>query len=226
MRRTAVLIILAALIIVSGCTSAVRPPRRAVRVPETPAVDKTMMVASWYGPDFHGKCTASGEVYDMYAMTAAHKTLPFGTILRLTNPDTGATTTVTINDRGPFVSGRDLDLSYRAAKEVGVIGPGVAAISVQYIGRDMKYAKYIRVSETRAASYTIQIASYEYRPSAEKLKTAVEQSYPGAFIKQVAVNGKTYYKVRVGRYTSKEKAMSEAKHFANEGYDTYVTPND
>ncbi len=186
----------------------------------------TMMIASWYGPDFHGKLTASGEVYDMYGMTAAHKTLPFGTILRLTNPDTGAAATITITDRGPFVPGRDIDLSYRVAKDIGVIGPGVLAVMVQYIGRDMKYAKYIKVSDAASSAYTIQIAAYEDIKSAERLKAVIIESHPGVFIMQAVVNGKVYYRVRVGRYTDKEKAMSEAKHFANEGYDTYVTPHD
>ncbi|MBF0456882.1 MAG: septal ring lytic transglycosylase RlpA family protein [Nitrospirae bacterium] len=203
------------------------PRQRAVSIPETsPAAEKTQMVASWYGPDFHNKLTASGEVYDMYAMTAAHKTLPFGTILRLSNPGTGASVTVTVTDRGPFVAGRDLDLSYSAAKEIGVVGPGVLAVMVQYMGRDMKYAKYIRVSESMSAAYTIQIASYEDKQNAENLKASVGQSNPGVFIKQVSVNGKTYYKVRVGKFTDKEKAISKAKQFANEGYDTYITPND
>ncbi|MBF0567230.1 MAG: septal ring lytic transglycosylase RlpA family protein [Nitrospirae bacterium] len=227
MRGTAILII-SAVIVVCGCTHAVRvPPRRDARVPETPPVTgKTQMIASWYGPDFHGKLTASGERYDMYAMTAAHKTLPFGTILKLTNPDTGVSVTVTVTDRGPFVAGRDIDLSYRAAKEVGVIGPGVLAVMVQYMGRDMKYARYVRVSESTGSSYTIQTAAYEDRQNAERLKATLEMSYTGVFIKQAAINGKTYYRVRVGHYSEKEKAMSNAKRLANEGYDTFVTPND
>lgn len=211
-----------------GCTRAVKmPPRKNARIPETPLVAETSsMIASWYGPDFHGKLTASGEVYDMYAMTAAHKTLPFGTILKLTNTDTGANATVTVTDRGPFVPGRDLDLSYSAAKEIGVIGPGVLAVMVQYIGRDMKYAKYLKVSEATGAAYTIQIAAYDDIHMAESLKAAVEPSHPGVFIKKATLNGKTYYRVRIGRFTDKAKAMAEAKHFANEGYDTYVTPSD
>ncbi|KWT94227.1 septal ring lytic transglycosylase RlpA family protein [Candidatus Magnetominusculus xianensis] len=222
--RSAAIFIILAVVIGCGCTRAVKvPPRKAERIPEAPM---TMMIASWYGPDFHGKLTASGEVYDMYGMTAAHKTLPFGTILRLTNPDTGAAATITITDRGPFVPGRDIDLSYRVAKDIGVIGPGVLAVMVQYIGRDMKYAKYIKVSDAASSAYTIQIAAYEDIKSAERLKAVIIESHPGVFIMQAVVNGKVYYRVRVGRYTDKEKAMSEAKHFANEGYDTYVTPHD
>jgi rare lipoprotein A len=189
-------------------------------------MEKTSMVASWYGPDFHGKLTASGEKYDMYALTAAHKTLPFGTILKLTNPEGGASVTVTVTDRGPFVAGRDIDLSYRAAKDLGVVAPGTLPLIAQNLGRDMKYARYIRVSDVPGSSYTIQVAAYEDKQSAERLKAAVEMSYPGVFIRQASVNGKTYYRVRVGRYGEKEKAMSYAKLLANEGYDTFVTPND
>ncbi|MDT8436287.1 MAG: septal ring lytic transglycosylase RlpA family protein [Gemmatimonadota bacterium] len=84
--------------------------------------------ASWYGPGFHGRRTASGEVYDMEAMTAAHRRLPFGTRVEVRNLDNGRRTVVRINDRGPFAGGRILDLSRAAARELGVIGPGVSRV--------------------------------------------------------------------------------------------------
>ena len=83
-------------------------------------------VASWYGEDFHGKLTSNGEVYDMYAMTAAHKTLPLGVYVRVTNKQNGQSAVVRVNDRGPFVDTRIIDLSYAAAKQLGVVGPGTA----------------------------------------------------------------------------------------------------
>ncbi|MBF0319070.1 MAG: septal ring lytic transglycosylase RlpA family protein [Nitrospirae bacterium] len=232
MRSLAILII-SAIVAIYGCAHDVKvPPKRDVHVPpatleEPPQVlDRTSMVASWYGPDFHGKLTASGEVYDMYAMTAAHKTLPFGTILKLTNPESGASATVTITDRGPFIPGRDIDLSYSAARELGVVAPGTLTLMVQYLSRDMKYAKYIRVSEMPGSAYTIQIASFEDKQAAERLKGALDASYAGVFIKQASVNGKTVYRVRLGRYAEKDKAIAYAKLLANEGYDTFVTPGD
>ncbi len=85
-------------------------------------------IASYYGAKFHGRKTANGETFDMYAFTAAHKTLPFGTILKVTNIKNGKQVTVRINDRGPFVRNRILDLSYAAAREIGMINSGTAEI--------------------------------------------------------------------------------------------------
>ena len=91
-------------------------------------------LASWYGSDFHGKRTSNGELYDMYAQTAAHKTLPLGVSVRVTNTANGRSTVVRVNDRGPFVRGRIIDLSYTAAKELGVVGPGTAPVRVEALG--------------------------------------------------------------------------------------------
>ena len=89
--------------------------------------------ASWYGPTFQGHLTANGELYDMAAMTAAHQTLPFGSMVRLTNTRTGKTAVVRINDRGPYVEGRDIDLSYHAAEKLGIIGSGVSKVRMELI---------------------------------------------------------------------------------------------
>jgi rare lipoprotein A len=94
--------------------------------------------ASWYGRDFHGRQTASGEIYDMYAMTAAHKTLPLGTYVRVQNRDNNKTVDVRVNDRGPFVRGRIIDLSYTAAHKIGVVGPGTAAVEIAALGAATK----------------------------------------------------------------------------------------
>ena len=88
------------------------------------------MLTSWYGPGFHGNLTANGERYDMYGLTAAHKTLPFGTKLRVCYQQC---VDVRINDRGPFIGSRELDLSYGAAQAIGLIDPGVATLSVTYL---------------------------------------------------------------------------------------------
>jgi len=91
------------------------------------------VVASWYGKKFNGKQTASGERFDMYAMTCAHKTLPFGTKLRVINPDNNKSVIVIVNDRGPFVRGRDLDLSYGAAKKIAILKQGVERVKIELI---------------------------------------------------------------------------------------------
>lgn len=90
-------------------------------------------IASWYGDDYHGKPTANGEIYDMEALTAAHKTLPFNSLVRVVNRDNGKTVTVRINDRGPFVEGRVIDLSRKAAREIGIITVGLARVDLYVI---------------------------------------------------------------------------------------------
>ena len=94
------------------------------------ASSASTMLASWYGPGFHGRTTANGERYNMHGFTAAHKTLPFGTKLRVCYEGCA---TVRINDRGPFIGARELDLSYGAAKAVGLVHPGVANLKVTYL---------------------------------------------------------------------------------------------
>lgn len=101
--------------------------------PEIEYVDRGMMKASWYGPRFHGRLTASGEPYDQMAYTAAHKSLKFGTLLRVTNTKTNKSLIVRINDRGPYIPGRQLDLSMAAAEELGVINSGVKKLKVEEI---------------------------------------------------------------------------------------------
>ena len=91
------------------------------------------MVTSYYGKKFHGKPTSNGETFDMKGLTAAHKTLPFGTVLKVTNEDNGKSVTVRINDRGPFVAGRDLDLSFGAAKKIEMITAGVKTLKVEIL---------------------------------------------------------------------------------------------
>lgn len=96
-------------------------------------VDRGKMVASWYGPRFHGRKTANGEIYDQMAFTAAHKKFRFGTLLRLTNPKNERSIIVRINDRGPFIKGRELDLSKAAATELGIVERGVAKLNIEQV---------------------------------------------------------------------------------------------
>lgn len=96
-------------------------------------IDRGTFKASWYGPKFHGKFTANGEVYDQMAFTAAHKQLKFGTLLKVTNPRNGRSVIVRINDRGPYIEGRDLDLSKGAAIELGMMRKGVARLKIQEV---------------------------------------------------------------------------------------------
>lgn len=95
--------------------------------------DVFYFITSYYGTKFHGRPTSNGEVFDMNKLTCAHKTLPFNTILKVTNEDNGKSVVVRVNDRGPFIKGRDLDLSFAAAKEIGLIGVGVKQLQVEIL---------------------------------------------------------------------------------------------
>jgi rare lipoprotein A (peptidoglycan hydrolase) len=118
---------IALLLLTMGANACSSTRHAAVR----PGRTETTMVASWYGPKYHGRQTASGEVFDMNLLTAAHKTLPFGTRLRVTYPSNSRSVVVEVNDRGPFIAGRDLDLSYGAAKELGMVEQGVARVKIE-----------------------------------------------------------------------------------------------
>ena len=110
-------------------------------------------IASWYGDDFHGWTTASGELYDMHALTAAHRTLPLGTVVRIVNVVNGKHVIIRINDRGPYVHGRILDLSYAAAKGLGMVQDGISAIQLEVVGKNISESgmthSYVRMAEGR-----------------------------------------------------------------------------
>lgn len=111
-------------------------PPKLIPVEKTPALSYQRQwsgVASWYGKDFHGKKTANGEIYNMYDLTAAHRTLPFGTVVRVTNLENGKSVQVRINDRGPYIHGRLIDLSYAAAKKLDFVQYGTAQVRLQVI---------------------------------------------------------------------------------------------
>ena len=132
---------------VTGCSSAGRgpvpssersDPRGGVSIPappSSPAAPPRIQTgrASWYGPPHHGRKTASGEIYDMNQLTAAHRTLPLGTRVRVTNVGNGRSVVVRINDRGPFIDGRIIDLSQAAAREIGAIGAGVVSVQLEVL---------------------------------------------------------------------------------------------
>jgi len=101
--------------------------------PDLPALHAWEGVTSWYGPRFHGRLTANGEIYDMYAPTAAHITLPLGSLIRVTNPSNGQSKVFRINDRGPYIEGRELDLSYQGARELGLVDKGVARVHIELL---------------------------------------------------------------------------------------------
>jgi len=119
-------------------------------------------VASWYGRDFHGKKTSNGEVYDMNGLTAAHKTLPLGVYVKVQNTENGREAVVRVNDRGPFVKDRVIDLSYAAAKKLGVDRAGTARVRVEALGyREGGADQYQALASYDAGTYTVQVGSFQ-----------------------------------------------------------------
>lgn len=182
-------------------------------------------VASWYGPDFHGRPTASGEQFNMYAMTCAHRELPFGTKLKVINASNGKSVSVVVNDRGPFIPGRDIDLSYAAAKEIGLIGPGTGRVKIEYLGRDTSYIREVRYSSNKGP-FTIQVGSFREYSNAARLKMALELKYNNVYITEADIDGSRYYRVRIGKFHRKDEVYSLAKTLADEGYSILITHYD
>lgn len=160
-------------------------------------------LASWYGKDFHGRPTSSGEIYNMFDLTAAHKTLPLGTFLRVTALESGRDVRVKVNDRGPFVGDRILDLSFGAAQALGVVGAGIAEIEFEIVG-------YQPIPKGGKNGFLVQVGSYQLRENAVRMKEKVAAHYRPVFIETYQSNRGALYRVRIGPFPSEEKAQRVA----------------
>jgi rare lipoprotein A len=176
-------------------------------------------IASWYGPDFHGKKTSNGETYDMHAMTAAHKTLPLGVFVRVQNSDNGREAVVRVNDRGPFVKGRIIDLSYSAAKMLGVDIVGTAPVRVEALGyRGTGGEQYKQLENYDAGNYTVQVGSFKEYGNAERLSGEMKKITGFSEIHTANINGETFYRVYAGKYASLKAADEAEREFSAHGY--------
>jgi rare lipoprotein A len=180
-------------------------------------------VASWYGDPFHKKKTANGEVYNMHAMTAAHKTLPFGTMVKVTNVENNKSTVVRINDRGPFCRDRIIDLSFRAAKEIEMIQNGTAPIEIIALGKDDAYLAAAKdvTSDTIyfTGDFTIQAGAFSRPENAENLKKSLEKIAREVVVGEFKKNDRTFYRVRVGRFNSLIQARDTEQRMIENGFE-------
>jgi rare lipoprotein A len=158
--------------------------------------------ASWYGEPFHGRRASNGEVYDMYKLTAAHRTLPFETMVRVTNENNGKSTVVRITDRGPFVENRIIDLSLAAAREIELVGPGVAPVRVEVLGN----------VDPTVGFFTVQVGAFRERTNAEKLRDRLSASYSPIFIQPYDSPDGVLYRVRVGKISGEDAAHHFSDH--------------
>lgn len=170
-------------------------------------------LASWYGEDFHGKTTSSREVYNMFDMTAAHKTLPFETYVMVTNLENGKSVIVRINDRGPFIKGRIIDLSFAAAKVLDMVGPGVVPVRVEVLER------YSPKKSTQ--KFSVQVGAFIYKDNAESLKRKLQKKYRNVYIAKFETPHQTYYRVRI-KARSLESAKKIAQKLLRDGFTVLV----
>ena len=196
-------LVLVLLTVLSSCARAPYHPRGGVETG----------VASWYGPDFHGKFTSNKEIYDMYDMTAAHRTLPFGTYVMVTNLDNGWTATVRINDRGPFVGDRIIDLSYAAARVLGMIGPGTVPVRLEVLG-DISSAPVSR-------GWSVQAGSFISKDNASNLTRKLKRNYEGVYIGLFKTSTQVYYRVRI-KASDGDAARKLAQRLFADGYTVII----
>ena len=179
--------------------------------------------ASWYGEDFHGKRTSNGEIYDMYAMTAAHKTLPLGTRVSVRHLENGRRIEVRINDRGPFVRGRVIDLSYTAARQLGIVGPGTGPVEVVALATPIEAdSPPVRV-DLYSGNFTFQVGAFGVRENAERLKAKLSQTYPNVHIVPFDRGDRVLYRVRIGHAATLKEAADYEAHLIENGFpDAFV----
>ena len=182
-------------------------------------------LASWYGPNFHGRRTSSGEIYDMEAMTAAHKILPLDTWVEVTNLENGRKVVVRINDRGPFVDGRIIDLSKAAARKLGIIGPGTARVHIRALGYRRpgtgvagRPAEYQPPASYRQGPFTVQVGAFLNESNAWRLAARLRTRWPRVMVVRYDRGDKVFHRVRVGKLDSLEAAMRLQQKLRRAGF--------
>ncbi len=170
-------------------------------------------IASWYGIEEHGLPTATGERFSKDAFTAAHKSLPMGTIVRVTNLENGRDVIVKVNDRGPFVEGRMIDLSYAAAKSIAMIRKGTANVKVEIISAPGRSSDFFE------AKYIVQVGSFRDKNKALNLKSDLLLRLNNEVrVEKIDIEGEKYYRVRIGRFSRREDAEKTSHSLKKFGY--------
>jgi len=204
---------LSCLFFLTGCHKqrvTVTPPPFTTS-PASLSPEERVGLASWYGDPYHGRRTSNGETYNKYTMTAAHRTLPFDTVVKVNNMENGRNVKVRINDRGPFVNDRIIDLSYAAAREINMIGPGTAKVSLEVL--DVVPNPF---------PLTVQVASFKDKSHAEDTRKKLERLYRPVFIKRFESAEGNYYRVLVGEYPTVELARQAVHGLKSLHYDGLI----
>ena len=195
----------------------VPPPEAKLALPEGIEKRETKEVqygvASWYGPDFHGKPTSSGEIYDMYQLTCAHNSFPLGTSVMVTNLENGKALELKVNDRGPFAKGRIIDLSYAAAQILGIWEKGTAYVKVEGFGPLVEQIE----------RFTLQVGSFTDEINAQKMADQLRKDFQNVYVATVETPTQKYHRVRVGQFETRESALSIAERLSQMGFKVLVT---
>lgn len=192
----------------SGCSSNYRFEK-----PEPGYVQRGM--ASWYGEPFHGRRTANGEVYDMHGISAAHKELPLGTVIDVTNLENGRKLRMRINDRGPYIKGRILDLSYGAAQNLDVVRAGLARVEIRVVEVGGG-----RPGPALTSRYTIQLGAFSDRDNALKLHRKMSREFADVEIH----SDEGLHRVRVGNFKERADAEKLRRKLQRRGMSAMVVP--
>jgi peptidoglycan lytic transglycosylase len=200
----------------SASASIPAPPAAATSRGAPPAVAPGTYVeqgvASWYGVPFNGRKSSSGETFDMNQFVAAHRTLPFGSVVRVTNLNNGMHTEVRIIDRGPFVEGRTIDLSLAAAHAIDMVGTGVAPVRLELISSPSPLN----------GAFSVQVGAFQQRQNADRLQADLSRRYP-VIVQDYDAPAGHFYRVRVGRLATQQTAERLAAQLARErGFHTFV----
>lgn len=200
---TGVVLALAILLLTAGCAST------GSAYKDKPGKTERGL-ASWYGPGFHGKHAANGEVYDMHELTAAHRTLPFDTVVEVRNRDNGRRVEVRITDRGPFVRGRIIDLSYAAAQELEMLGPGVVPVEVRVVAGGP--------TRGRSSDFWVQAGAFRDPDEARAFHRQLRRDFPNAKMS----SDTTWHRVRVGPFEKRKTAEKTQRQLERRGIDAFL----
>lgn len=180
-------------------------------------------IASWYGRDFHGRLTSNGETYNMHNITAAHKLLPMHTMLLVQNEENGKKVVVRVNDRGPFIQGRIIDLSYGAAQKLGLVHSGTARVTITALGEmqnrnNQGNITFKKQADLRSGEYFVQIGAFLQKYNAIKLQDKFAKASHETVITKAKIKGKLFYRVQVYVGQTLTNARRSEIALLNRGY--------
>jgi len=202
-------------VLFTGCATQARS-RPAIGAPAPPPqITSIVGVASWYGPGFHGHRTSSGAVYDQEDLTAASTLFPLGTHLLVTNLANGRAVEVVVDDHGPYVKGRQIDLSHKAARVLGVIGPGTARVRMDVLATPPG-------GPAIGERFFVQVGSFADAGNALVVQQRLAVTYPDVRIETAEAGANRYYRVRMGAFMNRQEAQGRAVRVASLGYSAII----